>query len=59
MPFLGTLLSIHQDETLYGAELKNQLNTGSIIRTMADASMLFHGFLDLGESFLYSTFKLI
>lgn len=43
----GTLLSIHQDPTLYGMELKERLNSESIMRSMADASMLFHGLLDL------------
>lgn len=48
--FVGTLLSIHQDPTLYGMELKERLNTESVMRSMADASMLFHGFLDLSKS---------
>ncbi|KAG8743374.1 hypothetical protein FRC10_012178 [Ceratobasidium sp. 414] len=43
----STLLSIHQEPTLYGEELKEQLQTGSVMREMGDVSMLFHGFLDL------------
>ncbi|KAG8729499.1 hypothetical protein FRC12_020938 [Ceratobasidium sp. 428] len=43
----GTLLSIHQEPTLYGDELKEQLQAGSLMREMEDVSMLFHGFLDL------------
>lgn len=43
----GTLLSIHEEPTLYGTELKEQLYGDSLIRSMEDVSMLFHGFLDL------------
>ncbi|KAG9078295.1 hypothetical protein FS749_009724 [Ceratobasidium sp. UAMH 11750] len=43
----STLLSIHQEPALYGEELKEQLETGSVMREMEDVSMLFHGFLDL------------
>ncbi|QRV73044.1 CorA-like magnesium transporter protein [Ceratobasidium sp. AG-Ba] len=43
----GTLISIHEDPNLHGAELREQLHAGSLIRSMEDVSMLFHGFLDL------------
>lgn len=50
----GTLISIHQDPTLYGVELAERLQSESVMRSFADASMLFHGFLDLGEPLHYT-----
>ncbi|CAE6405329.1 unnamed protein product [Rhizoctonia solani] len=43
----GTLITIHQSDSLYGSELTERLKGPSLMRTVADASMLFHGHLDL------------
>ncbi|GAB1524974.1 hypothetical protein RhiTH_008130 [Rhizoctonia solani] len=44
----GTLVTIHQSDTLYGSELTERLkNPAALMRIVADPSMLFHGHLDL------------
>ncbi|KAH7343947.1 hypothetical protein B0J17DRAFT_644636 [Rhizoctonia solani] len=51
----GNLITIHQSDALYGSELTGRLNdtSPSLMRTLPDASMLFHGHLDLiGDNLL-------
>ncbi|KAG8690469.1 hypothetical protein FRC11_011415 [Ceratobasidium sp. 423] len=52
---LRNIITIHQSGTLYGSELTERLNDQpqSLLRTLPDASMLFHGHLDLiGDNLL-------
>ncbi|KAL5637063.1 hypothetical protein ACGC1H_000886 [Rhizoctonia solani] len=51
----GNLITIHQSDALYGSELTERLNDPSLslMRMLPDASMLFHGHLDLiGDNLL-------
>ncbi|KDN48124.1 hypothetical protein RSAG8_03140, partial [Rhizoctonia solani AG-8 WAC10335] len=45
----GNMITIHQSDVLYGSELTERLNNSSLslMRTLPDASMLFHGHLDI------------
>ncbi|EUC67428.1 CorA-like Mg2+ transporter protein [Rhizoctonia solani AG-3 Rhs1AP] len=51
----GNFITIHQSDALYGSELTERLNNPSLslMRMLPDASMLFHGHLDLiGDNLL-------
>ncbi|KAJ1308494.1 hypothetical protein OPQ81_004198 [Rhizoctonia solani] len=52
----GNIITIHRSDVLYGSELTERLNNQSsltLMRTLPDASMLFHGHLDLiGDNLL-------
>ncbi|CUA70321.1 hypothetical protein RSOLAG22IIIB_00676 [Rhizoctonia solani] len=51
----GNMITIHHSDALYGSELTERLNDPSLslMRALPDASMLFHGHLDLiGDNLL-------